>query len=288
MAFCTTSVMPASCQHRVHARPETCGAQVNAAPRERNVQPTAGRERYVTSVPSSVLATAALLVVFPIVAGIADSFIAVRRTPPAALVSGVQHLAAGVVMAAVAVEVLPDLRERGPLGLVIVGFSCGVAILVILQRYEGDEPEAGGAVPMSFLVVLGVDLFVDGLLVGAGAVVSTGTAIVLTIALTLEVLFLGVATSLQLTSAGLTSVRAAVISGSLTLLIGVGAVLGALVLPRAGAGALTVVLAFAAAALLWLVVEELLVEAHESPHRPWMAVMFFVGFLTIYCLEALA
>jgi ZIP family zinc transporter len=199
-----------------------------------------------------------------------------------------QHLAAGVVMAAVAVEVLPDLRERGPLILVIIGFCCGVALLVILQRFEGDEPGATGVVPVSFLVVLGVDLFVDGLLVGAGAVVSTGTAIVLTIALSLEVLFLGVATSLQLTAVGVTRRRAAVITGSLTLLIAVGALLGALVLPRAGAGTLTAVLAFAAAALLWLVVEELLVEAHESPHKPWMAVMFFVGFLTIYCLEVLA
>lgn len=237
--------------------------------------------------PTSVLATAALLVLFPIVAGIIGSFVAVRRTPPDSLVAGVQHLAAGVVMAAVAVEVLPDLRERGPLWLVVIGFSCGVALLVILGRFEGDEPEAG-AVPVSFLVVLGVDLFIDGLLVGAGAVVSTGTAIVVTIALTLEVLFLGVATSLQLTAAGVARNRAALITSSLTVLIGIGALLGALVLPRAGSATLTVVLALAAAALLWLVVEELLVEAHETPHRPWMAVMFFVGFLTIYCLEVLA
>ncbi|REM92600.1 ZIP family metal transporter, partial [Mycobacterium tuberculosis] len=47
---------------------------------------------------------------------------------------------------------------------------------------------------------------------------------------------------------------------------------------------LTLVLAFAAAALLWLVVEELLVEAHETPERPWMAVMFFAGFLILYGL----
>jgi zinc transporter, ZIP family len=239
-------------------------------------------------VPTSVLATAALLVVFPIVAGIIGSFIAVRRTPPDTLVAGVQHLAAGVVMAAVAVEVLPDLRERGPLWLVVLGFSCGVALLVILGRFEGQEPGTGGVVPVSFLAVLGVDLFIDGLLVGAGAVVSTGTAIVVTIALTLEVLFLGVATSLQLAAAGVARTRAALITSSLTMLIGIGAMLGALVLPRAGSATLTVVLALAAAALLWLVVEELLVEAHETPHRPWMAVLFFVGFLTIYCLEVLA
>jgi ZIP family zinc transporter len=64
-------------------------------------------------------------------------------------------------------------------------------------------------------------------------------------------------------------------------------VLGALVLGGAGNTVLNLVLAFAAAALLWLVVEELLVEAHETPERPWMAVMFFAGFLMLYCLGVL-
>ncbi|EUA92651.1 putative membrane protein [Mycobacterium ulcerans str. Harvey] len=59
---------------------------------------------------------------------------------------------------------------------------------------------------------------------------------------------------------------------------------GALVLANAGGTVLTLVLAFAAAALLWLVVEELLVEAHEGEERAWMAIMFFAGFLILYSL----
>jgi ZIP family zinc transporter len=67
----------------------------------------------------------------------------------------------------------------------------------------------------------------------------------------------------------------------------VGAVLGALALGSAGNTVLTLVFAFAAAALLWLVVEELLIEAHGTPERPWMAAMFFAGFLLLYCLGVL-
>ncbi len=63
-----------------------------------------------------------------------------------------------------------------------------------------------------------------------------------------------------------------------------GGVLGALVLANAGGTVLTLVLAFAAAALLWLVVEELLVEAHEGEERAWMAIMFFAGCLILYSL----
>ncbi len=44
-------------------------------------------------------------------------------------------------------------------------------------------------------------------------------------------------------------------------------------------------LSFGLIALLYLVTEELLVEAHETPDRPWVAAMFFVGFLLLLSLE---
>ena len=44
-------------------------------------------------------------------------------------------------------------------------------------------------------------------------------------------------------------------------------------------------LSFGLIALLYLVTEELLVEAHEVPDRPWVTAMFFVGFLLLMSLE---
>ena len=44
-------------------------------------------------------------------------------------------------------------------------------------------------------------------------------------------------------------------------------------------------LSFGLIALLYLVTEELLVEAHENPDRPWVTAMFFVGFLLLLLLE---
>ena len=38
-------------------------------------------------------------------------------------------------------------------------------------------------------------------------------------------------------------------------------------------------------ALLYLVTEELLVEAHEKPDTPLISSMFFVGFLALLTLE---
>jgi zinc transporter, ZIP family len=227
-------------------------------------------------------------VVFPIVAASVGGVIAVMRTPSPAVVSGVQHFAAGVVMAAVAGEVLPEVRDRASLWLIVIGFSAGVAVPLAMRRFEGGESARTGALPVALLVAVGVDLFVDGVLVGTGAAVSRETAVVIVIALTVEVLFLGLAVAVELTSSGVSRVTSAAVTIGLSLLVGVGAVLGALLLADAGDAVLGVVLAFAAAALLWLVVEELLVEAHETAEKPWMAAMFFIGFLALFCLEAAA
>lgn len=233
------------------------------------------------------MTTAALLVAFPVAAGATGGVVAVLRTPSPAIVSGVQHLAAGIVLAAVAGEVLPELREHGPLWLIVIGFATAVVMLLVMSRFEGNDEAGAGAVPIGFLAVVGVDLLIDGLLVGASAAVSTETATIITVALTAEVLFLGIAVALQLVRAGMGRFAAAAITAGLSLVVAVGAILGAAVLADASPSALTFVLAFAAAALLWLVVEELLVEAHEVPERPWMAAMFFVGFLALFCLESL-
>ncbi|ULE35720.1 ZIP family metal transporter [Mycobacterium sp. IDR2000157661] len=234
----------------------------------------------------NVVATAATLVAFPVVTGIVGGVVAVLRSPRPAVVSGVQHFAAGVVMAAVAGEVLPQLRERGPLWLIVIGFAAGVALLVGMRQFEGEDSSDSG-LPVSFLVVVAIDLFIDGLLVGTGAAVSTKTAMIIAIALTVEVLFLCLSVALRLTGSGVSRLTTVALIGLLTLSVALGAILGALLLGDAGPALLGLVLAFAAAALLWLVVEELLVEAHETPDRPWMAAMFFVGFLALFCLEAL-
>lgn len=83
------------------------------------------------------MTTAASLVVFPVLAGAVGGVVAVWRPPSTAIVSGVQHLAAGIVLAAVAGEVLPELRDQGPLWLIVVGFSAAVLLLLLMSRFEG-------------------------------------------------------------------------------------------------------------------------------------------------------
>ncbi len=73
----------------------------------------------------STVAKAALLVLFPVLAAAAGAALAAIRRPGPKLTSGIQHFAAGVVFAAVAGEILPDLAHQGRLPAVVAGFAMG-------------------------------------------------------------------------------------------------------------------------------------------------------------------
>lgn len=252
----------------------------------------------------SAVTQAAALVSFPVAASAIGSGIAVIRRPGPQLVSGIQHFAAGVVMAALVGEVLPGLRAEGNLPWAVTGFAAGVATVLSLAAYgrrqdaahasraatsrKGSAARAAAIIlPLGLLVTVGIDLLIDGVLVGLGATLGSTQGLILTIALTLEVLFLSLSLVAELTDAGLSSARAASICTGLGLLTAVGAIGGAALLGDASPPVLAAMLAFGAAALLYLSVEELLVEAHEQTETTLLAAMFFLGFLLIYVLGEL-
>lgn len=245
---------------------------------------------------SDAVGKAALLVAFPVVAGSLGAIIAAFRRPGPKLTSAVQHFAAGVVFAAVAGEVLPDLRSQGRIVAVILGFSAGVAVLLALGAYGRRQEEAAAAreegasraLPLGLLAAVGIDLLIDGLLIGLGSTLGPSQSLILTIALTIEILFLGLAVCLQLLDIGISPTRAATVTAVLGLATAVGAIGSAALLGDASETTLAAVLAFGAAALLYLVVEELLVEAHEEAETPILGAMFFVGFLGLYLLAEIA
>ena len=249
----------------------------------------------------SPVGQAALLVSFPVAAGAVGSTVAAVRRPGTRVVSGIQHFAAGVVIAALAGELLPDLRHEGNLGWAAAGFTTGVALVLALAAYgrrlekreETAETKSVGraiavGVPIGFLATVAIDLLIDGVLVGLGAQLGSTQALILTIALTLEILFLSLSLASELTDRGLSARKAALICTSLGASTAVGAVTAAALLGSAGPAVLAIVLAFGAAALLYLAVEELLVEAHEQTETALLGAMFFAGFLAIYVLAELA
>ena len=71
----------------------------------------------------------------------------------------------------------------------------------------------------------------------------------------------------------------------LSALVVLGALLGGSLLSGLTGLALELVLSFGAAALMYLVIEELLTEAHEVKETPLITASFFAGFVALYLLE---
>jgi zinc transporter, ZIP family len=240
---------------------------------------------------SSPLPDVLLYTSLPVVATILGGAVAVFRAPSPRVKSGIQHFAAGVVFAAAAGEVLPELmHEHAPIPTTI-GFALGVALMLLIkaltkneEKEEGTKREAG-KVSSGLIFAVAVDISIDGLLVGVGFAAGEKQGLLLTVALTLEVLFLGVATAAELAGGGMKRGRVVAMIAGLAGLLAIGATVGALLSSVLTGAALVGVLGFGAAALLYLVTEELLVEAHEVPETPLTTAVFFAGFLLLFLIE---
>jgi zinc transporter, ZIP family len=120
-------------------------------------------------------------------AGVAlfGGIVAAVRSPSPRLRTIIQHFAAGIVAAAAAVELLPDaISKHSPIALAI-GFAAGTAAMLgiskVMERFESEEGDdhshlvasealahavQRGAGPEGMLGAVGVDAFIDGLLLG--------------------------------------------------------------------------------------------------------------------------
>lgn len=224
----------------------------------------------------------------PALSALIGGAVAAWRRPGPTVVGAIQHFTAGVVFAAVAVELIPEIRAKGSAGYLTVGFSLGVALMLVVRWLGSRMERAGGEdSPRTLVAVVGVDLVVDGAMVGIGFAAGETTGVMLTLALTLEVLFLTLATAGSMLESGWSRKRVVGVSGLFGLLVLGSAALGATALEGLSGAPLTVVMSFGAAALLYLVTEELLVEVHEgeTPEAPWVTATFFLGFLIILLME---
>lgn len=214
------------------------------------------------------------------------AFAIVRGAGPRAR-AGIQLFTAGVIVAAVAGELLPQLSGERPL-VVAAGFGAGVAAMFALkvgvERIEARRANAAGA-PIALVLVLGVDTIMDGILLGVAFSAGAEEGLVLGVALTLEALFLSLSATTEAEGRGASRRTIAAIACGLALLLALSAIVGVAVFSNLPAGPFHALVAFGVAALLYSVVEELVVEAHEETEPPLVAAMFFLGFLLVLLLE---
>ena len=236
-----------------------------------------------------------LLMAIPAVVALVGGLLAAVWSPGHQTRSMIQHFAAGVVLAALAVELLPEIaREHPQPWHIIAAFAAGSLFMYGLKLWslrlehaaEQRAKLTGGVAAASsagLLLATFIDVAVDGFIIGAGFAAGGETGTILALGLSVELLFLGLA----LASDQIRGWKIVAVSGALGLTVLGCALAGSLLLAQASHDTIGTVLSFSAAALLYLVTEELLMEAHEVEEKSYFTLILFGGFLTFWCIQLL-
>lgn len=242
---------------------------------------------------SSQLLQVVIYTLIPVVAGAVGGVIAAYKPPGERVTSLVQHFAAGAVLGAVAGKLVPKIVEsKQALPWVVVGFAAGLALMIGVKLLSDRFEQGGGSAGL--IITTGVDVFIDGIIIGIGLIAGGGAGFLLVIALSLEILFLGLSTASAFGGSGrghksrlgliakTASVTSPIVLGGLLSVFVLGTLLGGV------STSLTAALfAFGAVALLYLVMEELLVEAHEVQETIWDTSLLFAAFVLVIAIEML-
>jgi ZIP family zinc transporter len=126
-----------------------------------------------------------------------------------------------------------------------------------------------------------IDVATDGFIIGAGFAAGGETGTILALGLSVELLFLGLALASEVTSGW----RIIAISGALGGTVLTFSLIGNALLSGVSHAVIGGALAFSAAALLYLVTEELLMEAHTVEEKPISTLVLFGGFLAFWSIQ---
>jgi zinc transporter, ZIP family len=224
-------------------------------------------------------------------AGVLGGVLALFWSPGIRTRGAIQHFAAGAVLAAVASNVIPEVERTGTFTGIISGFVLGGLLMIGLKwftlRFERKE-KSKNKLPAGLAAAAALDTFLDGAIISVGF--STGDdqlGTLLVIALALELLFLTLSVGVELRKGQFKPLQTLAVTSGIAFLLLVGAFSASLLFGEASEATLAVVLAFGAAALIYLIAEELLVENVQAEESIFSTVMLFSGFLVLLALKLL-
>jgi zinc transporter, ZIP family len=163
-------------------------------------------------------------------------------------------------------------------------FMYGLKLWTLRLEHRATVSGAAEGLGPGLLLATFIDVAMDGFIIGAGFAAGGETGTILALGLSVELLFLGLA----LASEEVKSWRIVAISGSLGVTVLLFSLIGNALLAGASHALIGGTLAFSAAVLLYLVTEELLMEAHEVEEKPISTLVLFGGFLSFWSIQLLA
>ena len=226
------------------------------------------------------------LAMLPALANILGGSLAEVFYVPARALSLALHLAAGIVLAVVGLELMPRALDATARWVPLIAFVAGGAVFIALdhlighvQARLGRSREEVGA--LTIFGGVSIDLFSDGILIGTGTVLSPGLGLLLALGQVPADVPEGFATVATLRRAGIRRRTRLLLSAAFPVPVLLGAALGFLALRSAPELLTLSVLALTGGALVAVVVEEMVSEAHEG-HTSRLGPMFLTGGFALF------
>lgn len=204
-----------------------------------------------------------------------------------ALVSKALHAAAGIVIAVVATELMPEALEKIPAWRVAAAFGLGGVLYVLISigvnKLQGSAEKKGSSSSSGMWMIyiaVSIDLASDGLMIGTGSAVSSSLALVLALGQVLADIPEGYATIANMKEKNVPRSRRMLLSASFAVpVVGMAAIAYFLLRDVSEAWQMSA-LAFVAGLLSLAAVEDMLSEAHESAEDTnWSMFLFTAGFV---------
>ncbi|MDP5182115.1 ZIP family metal transporter [Blastococcus sp. BMG 814] len=193
------------------------------------------------------------------------------------------HLAAGIVLAVVGLELMPEALSAGLPWVPLLAFVAGGATFIGLDRSIGYvQARTGGGEKQSGALTIfsgvSMDLFSDGVMIGTGTVVDPALGLLLAVGQVPADVPEGFAAVATLRNAGIGRKKRIAMAAGFTVPILLGATIGFWALRDAPEIVTLSVLALTGGALTAVVVEEMISEAHEGETSRLGPVFLTAGF----------
>ncbi len=212
------------------------------------------------------------------------------------------HVAAGIVLAVVGIELMPEALEAERPWIPLLAFIAGGIGFILLERaigwvqgrfagvQAGADPDTAaqaddeaGSGPWAIYAGVAIDLFSDGVMIGTGANIALGLGLLLALGQVPADIPEGFATIATFKDQGVPRARRMLLAASFAIPILLGATIGFFGV-RGGPEILKLsLLAFTAGILVSVAVEEMLPEAHEAG-EPRLAPLALVSGFALFAL----